>query len=172
MIPAIQQQAFQGIVRNLTGWLTIWADQDAPQPQKPFIVLRVISRHGPDYAEYMEVGEDGLQQVREHVYATVEVQGFGEASFTKLEELRLKLKWYTTKDACYLANIAICERSVVTDVSALMSPADWEERAMLEVGVGYRYDSLDDVSLIETVNIEADMYPHIADTIVFQVEKP
>ena len=75
-----------------SGLATIWSDQNAPQPDKPYLTLRIqgISSIGHDSLQAPEDtgATGGVIGDREFVLF---VQGFGDGVLSKLDALRTSL---------------------------------------------------------------------------------
>jgi hypothetical protein len=153
MIPSPAEAAIRALILPLAGCPCIFADQDAPRPPHPYIALRTLSAIGPENEHYLQVDANGGQAVKSHLDMTIEIQAFGPGWLTLLGDLRQKLKWETTSDACYRAGLAIFDRGAVQDIGSLLDAAFWEPRGCLEIGVRTLQETIDQVGLIETVNV-------------------
>ncbi|MDB5849793.1 MAG: Phage-related protein [Rhodoferax sp.] len=142
------------LVAPAAGCAVVWAEQDAPQPVKPFMALRLGTSTGPEHEIYEPVDEAGFQLVRSHREVVLEIQCYGVGAVDLLETLKQRLRWQTTIDVATRLNLAVLDHGGVQNITALLDTAFHEPRGMLEIGIRRLQASTDDVGLIETVNID------------------
>lgn len=136
--------------------IVIFANQNSPQPAKPYWTLKVQSGVTLGSPEYGAVSNTGTQPVTETKQMTVNLQRFADvrgASFEAMSELRLNLKKPSVQALLRAQKIVIYDFMPVQDVTALLDSSKYEDRASMDIMIGYRGRVTDNVGLIETVDI-------------------
>ena len=145
------------LISAMTGGETvIFANQNAPQPPKPFWMIRRQSDTTLGLPEYVDPDANGIGRVIETKQMTVNVQRFADpvgSSFEKLQQFRVDLKKTLTRDAFAAQRLTVYDTGPVQDVTALLDNAKYEDRASIDLFVGYRFGDDDNVGLIETVEV-------------------
>lgn len=134
----------------------IFANQNGPRPPKPYITLRVDTapRSGILAGPVTETGEQAFNSHRD---AVVELQCFGDGGFDALDTLAQRLHGPTMLAAAYAANMAIYQTDAVQNVPVLRDGSTYEPRAVLDIGVRYTLEQIEDVGLIQTVQGEMEL---------------
>ena len=139
------------LIAPLAGITTIWANQNAPRPAKPYVSLRIASRKTDEHDEYGPVTADGTQVVVANSEITLEVQAYGDGAQAALEAVRAKLGLQTVVQSTAALGIAVRSRGQVMNVTQLLDASSFEDRAVLEVVIGYRENVTDTVGLIQSI---------------------
>lgn len=153
---------FRSVLSQLTPWVIIYADQNAPRPALPYCTLRQVMNAGSDFAESDLVDANGFRNVRENQVATVELSFYGNGSVDECERIRRVLALETVADSFNNEKISLIERSEVANASMALDKSQFEERAILEVKCGWRSVEIENTSLIETVQVTGTLSQPVA----------
>lgn len=143
------------------GETVILANQNAPQPSKPFWMIRLQSTGAYGMAEHGAPNATGVAKVIQTKRLTVNVQRFSDvrgSSLEKLQDFKLNLEKTSVRDAFAAQKIVAYDTADVQDVTALLDNAKYEDRASIDMFIGYRASTTDNVGLIETIKTEYDDY--------------
>lgn len=145
--------AFRQIVEELSTFPINYADQNAPRDTKPYATIKLRSTVGTDQAELFPQDENDNREVKENNIATLELNFFGPSAISEATRVRSKLIFETTQDALFANEVSLVDRGVVTNLTALLSNTQYEQRAMFEVRAGFRSTEIENVGHIERVEI-------------------
>lgn len=143
------------------GETVILANPNAPQPSKPFWMVRLQSTGAYGMAEHTAPNATGTAKVIQTKRLTVNVQRFSDvrgSSLEKLQDFKLNLEKTSVRNTFAAQKIVAYDSADVQDVTALLDNAKYEDRASIDVFIGYRASTTDNVGLIETVKTEYDDY--------------
>lgn len=132
------------------GWTLIDDHPGAPKPEKPYIVLNFLisgSQVGQDEVVYEGDGIFKLRGVRK---ATCSLLALGLGSEQMLCDLRDSLQLVSVRGLFYENGLAVSSEGSVQDLTKRLV-ADNEERAVLDLGIGYRSSIEEDVGWFDTV---------------------
>ncbi len=129
---------------------------NGPRPKLPYITLRLDTA---PRGTLLEVGlsNEGAQTYYAQRDGTVELQCFGDSSFDALDDLSHRLKGPSMLAAAYAANLAVYAVDAVQNVPVLRDGGKYEPRAVLDIGVRYTKQHVEDVGLINTVKGEMSL---------------
>ncbi|WP_313378003.1 phage neck terminator protein [Achromobacter insolitus] len=145
-----QDAIFELIEAAAGGVTVIFAEENGPRPHAPYVALSVRWTQASN-AEAGRVGEDGMQSVRQHDDATVELQAFGPAAYDSLDELGLKLRHPVYRDRAEALGLALFEIGRLQNIPVLRDAARYEKRGVMELGIRYARSFAAHVGLIEAV---------------------
>ena len=134
-----------------TGLPVIWANQNGPQPEPPYVTLNVIatSREGLPYIG--EVDETGLVVIGQGQLFTLSLQVYGEGVTGAVQGLRDSLERITVQRDLRSSGFAYVRVfSEPQDVPEITGTT-WQQRANMDIQFRAARDITDDVGLIETV---------------------
>lgn len=161
------------LIQPLSGLTTIWADQNAPRPAKPYLALRVMSRKSDQNDEYGPVASDGTQFVVSNTSLTLEIQAYGDGAVGILDSLATKLGFQSTIITCIVLGVAIRNRGPITNITQLLDKSMFEDRASMEIVIGYRDGATDTVGIIDAVNgTGTGVLPASTEPVPFSVPSP
>lgn len=145
-----QDAIFELIEGAAGGVEVIFADENGPRPAAPYIAFAVRWAQASS-AEIGRVGDDGLQAVRQHNDATVELQAFGAAAYDGLDELALKLRHPVYEERAEALDLAVFEIGRLQNIPVLRDSTRFEKRGVLELGVRYARSFTAPAGVIEAV---------------------
>lgn len=154
--------ALRGVLATMTGGeAIIFADVNAPQPSKPFWTLRVGTESTYGLPEMSAPDNTGLVTITETKTATVTLQRFSDvrgSSVEKMQDLKLSLRKPSVRNALASADLVVWDTGTVQNITALLDGTNQqiEDRASLDLFVGYKASVTDNVGLIETVSVTAE----------------
>lgn len=154
---------YAGLQDALYSWLSaaitprpvIFADQDAPQPDRPYATIKVLSENKLGVLDDQSAPNNlGIASLKGHREATIQVQFYGPGAVQLALNARNSLNKSSVLFGLFWTNgIAIVSDDEVTNVSALLE-TEIEERALLTLVARYAVEQTDDVGYIETVEVE------------------
>jgi hypothetical protein len=151
------------VLATLTGGeALIFADANAPQPPKPFWTLRVGTESTYGSPEMTAPNNTGLATITETKTTTVTLQRFADvrgSSMEKMQDLKLSLRKPSVRDALAAFYLVVWDTGTVQNVTALLAGTNqqMEDRAALDLFVGYKASVTDNVGLIDTVSLTSNM---------------
>jgi len=128
----------------------IFANENGRRPAMPYITLAIRWAQASG-AEMGRVRDDGVQAVRQHDDATVELQAYGMAAYDRLDELGLILRHPLYQERAEALGLAVFDVGRLQDLPLLRDVARYERRGVLELGIRYARDFAANVGVIETV---------------------
>jgi len=141
---------FELVEAAAAGTPVIFADDNGPRPDVPYIVLAVRWAKLSS-AETGRTEDDGDQPVHQHEDATVELQSFGAAAYDALGDLALKLRHPLYEDRAEALHLALFEVGRLQSIPVLRDAVHFERRGLLELGIRYTRVHTAFVGIIETV---------------------
>lgn len=151
----------------------VFADQNAPRPDKPYVTLKVASVTHPRFpVEYMP-DEEGIAKISDHSQWEVELMFFGPGAETDATRVASQLKYPSHVQRIHELGLSISTVGVPTFIPRHYGH-QIEEQASLEI-TGYAiYLGEDDVGLIEEVEVEGTLVEADGDTIteIFNIVLP
>jgi hypothetical protein len=148
----------------------IWSDQDAPQPEYPFVTLKVISGPDPLSPHWGVVEETDTRRLHEEIERlsyiqcrmTVSCQAFTSRKLAMeneadavalLNSARACLAKQSVRDTFELTNISVASCEAASDISDL-EETTFVSRASMEVVFGIVLTVRDYVTYIESVELK------------------
>ncbi|EHK65298.1 phage neck terminator protein [Achromobacter arsenitoxydans] len=148
-----QDAIFELIEAAAGGVLVVFADENGPRPRPPYIALAVRW----DQASSVEAGpvlDDGMQSVRQHDDASVELQAYGPSAFERLGELGLKLRHALYEERAEALGLAVFEIGRLQNIPVLRDAVRYERRGVLELGIRYARSFAAPVGRVDAVKVE------------------
>src|SRR5690606_20309846 len=150
------------LIAGMSGGETvILANQNAPQPSKPFWMVRLQSTGAYGMAEHGAPNATGVAKVIQTKRLTVNVQRFSDvrgSSFEKLQDFKLNLEKPSVRDAFAAQKTVDNDTTDIQVVAALLDNAKSEDRASIDAFIGYRASTTDNVGLIEALSTVYEDY--------------
>ena len=140
------------LISGLAGITTIWANQNAARPIKPYLALRIMGMKTPEFEDYWPIDANGNQIVSSEIDVTLEVQCYGDGSAFFLNKLRQQLLFETSIDVCVGLGIAVSQRGQIMNLTPLLDKDEYEDRSMFELHLRYTQQQTDIVGQIIAVN--------------------
>lgn len=146
--------AMQELVENFFGFPVIFARQNAARPPKPYATIDFTPSIRLGLAdEVRQSGTDGEVEYVGQRTIMMEVNIFAANSMDNAQDLQLALNSHAIHEPLSsVHNISILSEGNVLDIDALLDD-QYEERALLEVKLGYRATLESNNGLIEKVEI-------------------
>jgi hypothetical protein len=132
----------------------IWEEQDSPQPDSPYITLKIIS--GPnrvgssDEFQFDESAQkfklDGMRSL------TLSIQAYGSSAHDVLSRLQASLELPDTNDYFRSNDMSMYDYSGIEDITAELDTI-MEKRAVMDVFFYIPFGGESEVSAIEQVEV-------------------
>jgi hypothetical protein len=135
----------------------VWAEQNSPQPNTPYVTLRIASlvKVGDDYIPMPNAS--GAVKITGNRDFTLGIQGFGPGSLGILETLRGSLAKQSVKETFYAAKIALVNTEDVLNITELVETR-FQERGSLDVFLRTYSEVTDNLGAIEKVEVTEEYY--------------
>ncbi len=144
---------FVSLTASLTSFLPIIADQNAPKPAKAHVSIRLQNNQGYDFGELGPLNSSNVRKVFDNYRTTVEMNFYGPKAFNEALSFRNKLIFENTIDVLFAKDFSVITRGQVLNLTELLAKSQYEERALLELVIGWTSQETESVSNIERVNI-------------------
>jgi len=141
---------FELIEAAAGGMPVIFADDNGPRPEGPYIML-AVRWSKVSGAEAGRVDGEGAQQVHHHDDAVVELQSFRATAYDALDELALRLRHPVYEDRAEALGLALFDIGRLQNIPVMRDTVRFERRGMLELGIRYTRVHSEFVGTIETV---------------------
>ena len=138
----------------------IWGYPNAPRPTKPYATLQIFAEVGEAQEDILKTTQVGIYNVVVPVTQTLRVQYFGGSDMDvtdKLNDLARKLETPTYADKCFANNVAFYNQTSVQDLTEIMEQSV-DVRASIDFYVRTTNEILDDLSVIEKVKVDENIY--------------
>lgn len=144
------------LIAELTATKCIWDKQNAPKPANPYISLNLSPER--DLGNEVRRRNDGYGtlDILGRREATLSVNAFGRGAIDICNSLWLALRRPTIVDRCMGMRIAFIRAEAPQDLTELIDGRSWEERANLDLIVGYSIATTDDPGYITTVDVPGE----------------
>lgn len=142
-------------IQNELKLTVIYAEQSGPRPSKlPYVTIRLDSPTALGGAdEQGELDDDGNVEIRGHRTMTVSIDIYGESAMSHMEALQISLGKVSVLDSLGEEyGIAVIDSLPIQNLTALLE-TKYEERAHMDVIIGYAKKVTDAVGIIEHVEI-------------------
>jgi hypothetical protein len=146
-------------VYGATSTTVIFAEQDSPRPDPPYLTVKVGTVASVGQEETREMVDPGAPALATQHYfgdreVTVSVQAFGDGAMDLARKAARALATETTMAQLAAANL--CHRGTIPAVNELTELLDtgFEERAQFDAALAFGEDYTDIVGLIEVVEGE------------------
>lgn len=163
---------FQNWVRTTSGKTAIWANPNAPAPDRPYLSLSIISiiANGSDEQGLVV---DGKQKTIGYRTANVRITYYAKnpaIAAVELELLRSKMRTEAAKQELLETNISLLNDPVITNIPQLLQ-AQWQPQAALDVAITFGIETERDMDWFDKVQGEAGIEYYGAEyTQNFEVE--
>ena len=144
------------LIAELTDTKCIWDKQNAPKPANPYIALNLSPERDVGNEIRRRKDGTGVLDVIGRRESTLSVNGYGNGSIGKINALWLALNRPTIVDRCLAKRVAFIRAETPLDLTELIDGRSWEERANLDLIVGYSIATTDDPGYITTVDVPGE----------------
>ena len=151
----------------------IWDFPNAPRPTKPYVTLQTFAEVGEAQEDIVKTNQVGVYNVVVPVTQTLRVQYFGGSDIDvtdKLNHLARKLETPTYADKCFANKVAFYNATSVQDLTEIMDTQSVDVRASIDFYVRTTNEILDDLSVIEKVVVDENIYIDDSDILTRQYE--
>ena len=157
---------YEDIKLGLKEWINneifvtvVFSENSDVRPSRlPYATIRFDTQNSYGIRdEQKQVNDEGIVEIRGHRSLTVDINMYGSGSIQKMEDLKSSLSKETV-----LSNlndkygIAILDKGAIQNLSTLME-TKYEERAQMDVLIGYATSIEDEVGIIERVEINEEI---------------
>ncbi|MFZ7141564.1 phage neck terminator protein [Avibacterium avium] len=135
----------------------IRAYENGREPERPFFTYELRFEQTPTHFHYSKLNDQGNQQVKTHVDATLELNYFGEDSLNALRSLCMKLSTVTQRNRWNEQGVALVRIGRITHLAYLNEQQEYQDRAMVEIEIRYAVAVEDMLSIIEQVEVASQV---------------
>lgn len=139
----------------------IWDFPNAPAPSRPYATLQLFAEVGEAQEDIIKTSTTGIYNVVVPVAQTLRVQLYGTIETDVCEMLNVlarKLEMPTYADKCFANGVAFFNASSVVDLTEVVDDANAMPRASIDFYVRTNSEILDDLSVIEKVKVDENIY--------------
>jgi hypothetical protein len=131
----------------------IWAKERAPAPVSPYFSLNLTTMAVAEGAGYERIISGSNRTIVQRRQATLNIQSFGFAAVERLMAIKSRLYLESSQEALVNANISLIRDEDVIDISELLE-TQIQERASMDLILGYTRSDVDGTNWIEKVQVE------------------
>lgn len=153
---------YKSLVQSLIpGREVIIGNDNGPRPSKAYAnIFLSMARPTPAHRQFA-TDDDGERYVESHRAARLQIHCYGKngSAWELAEEISMKLLTDAAIEAGIVKNIAWMSQPSLESIPALMDNGDYEDRAILTIETVYTGAMIENVSFIQTVEVEAATEP-------------
>lgn len=135
----------------------IRAYENGREPEKPFFTYELKFERTPEHFHYSAVNDEGNQTVKTHIDAVLELNYFGGNSLQALRDVCMRLSMQSCRERWLNDGVALIRIGRITHLAFLNEQREYEDRAMVELEIRYAASVQDIVSIIEQVEVTANI---------------
>ena len=151
-ITSLQDAIYDWLAPIVSPRQIIWRNQKAPQPTSAYYALDITSLAIAE-GNGMEIQVSGSQRTLvQRRHAVLNLQSFGAQATESLFDLKSFMYLESSREALTAANLAVLNDEDVLELSALID-TDFQERASMDLLLGYTRSDLDGSNWIEIVEV-------------------
>lgn len=132
----------------------IWTKEKAPQPTSAYLALNFSTLGVSEGAGFERLVSGSSRTLVQRRQATLNIQAFGEAAVERLWSIKDAIYTEASLGAIVAANLSIIRDEDVQDISLLLD-TQIQERASMDVILGYTKSVTDGTNWIESVEVTA-----------------
>ena len=139
----------------------IWYFPNAPEPPRPYATLQVFAEVGEAQENITKTSITGKYNVVVPVAQTLQVQLYGNIGTDVCQELNMlarKLEMPTYADKCFANKVAFFDAESVVDLTEVVDDANAMPRASIDFHVRTNSEIVDDLSVIEQVEVDENIF--------------
>ena len=132
----------------------IFSDQATPRPTRPYVTIRLNPQVTEGmFDEDLGVDNDGIATIRGYRTVTVALQSFGPRARDIMNVLQGSLSKESVRSTFFNGNdLSLINTGEILNLTNLLD-TEFEERAAMDLMVGFAQEITDDVGRIETVEV-------------------
>ena len=167
-----QKKVFHDLVADILGLAktsVIYAQQNAPKPNKTYCTLRYYSYNQEVPSEQRH--NTGVQTTHSYNTCICEVQMFATTGIDACAELNKLVNALDRRpiiDICKQANICVYDNERINNITALLDGQVWETRATVDLMIRFNSNVNDDVGYIDTVKIKGNANGDVATNYIIE----
>ena len=149
----------------------IWDFPNAPAPSRPYATLQLFAEVGEAQEDIIKTNQVGKYNIVVPVTQTLRVQLYGTLETDVCEALNVlarKLEMPTYADKCFANGVAFFNASSVVDLTEVVDDANAMPRASIDFYVRTNSEIIDDLSVIEQVKVDENIYIDDSDILTRQ----
>ena len=152
-----QKKVFHDLITDILGLAktsVIYAQQNAPKPNKTYCTLRYYSYNQEVPSEQRH--NTGVQTTYSYNTCICEVQMFATTGIDACAELNKLVNAFDRQpiiDICKQANICVYDNERINNITALLDGQIWETRATVDLMIRFNGAVSDNVSYVDTVTM-------------------
>ncbi len=141
-------------VQEETGKTAVKADQAAPRPKSPYVVIKPMGERklGGDEETRLSASVAGMQKIVGQRQRTVTIDVIGKGANNIAADLRLSLGKFSVQNSFNIADIAVVSTTAINNLTEIFETA-FNERAAFDIMLAYTSDVDENVGYIEKVEI-------------------
>ena len=152
-----QKKVFHDLVADILGLektSVIYAQQNAPKPNKTYCTLRYYSYNQEVPSEQRH--NTGVQTTHSYNTCVCEVQMFATTGIDACAELNKLVNAFDRQpiiDICKQTNICVYDNERINNITALLDGQIWETRATVDLMIRFNGAVSDNVGYVDTVTM-------------------
>ena len=149
----------------------VWYFPNAPAPSRPYATLQIFAEYGESQEDILKTSTTGVYNIVVPVACTLRVNLYGSHGNDVCESLNVlarKLEMPTNADKCFANGVAFFDAESVVDLTEVLDDANAMPRASIDFHVRTTSEILDDLSVIEQVEVDENIYIDDSDILTRQ----
>ena len=146
----------QSVIQTFTSVTTIYANQNAPIPDKPFITLLVTVTNKIGHDEPVQVSDTQQEYAGQREF-DVSIQCFGDTSYQTLLNLHDYFETALLRDSLATSGIVYVSNEGITNIDEILD-TEIEHRASMNVLFRIDSTTLYDSGIIEQADVTQTIY--------------
>ena len=149
----------------------IWYFPNAPAPPRPYATLEIFAEVREAQEDIRKTSTTGKYNIFVPVTQTLRVQLYGNQETDVCQELNVlarKLELPTYADLCFANGVAFFDAESVMDLTEVLDDASAMPRASIDFHVRTNSVIVDDLSVIEKVKVDENIYIDDSDILTRQ----
>jgi hypothetical protein len=154
-------------------WPVVFANQNIPRLEKPYVQLNVMNIDIPDHVIYSIPDASGKVMISGWRKASVEIQIFnGINSLTTVSQIAMILQSTAMLDYQVSIDCAIGQRLFIGYVPELINLSQWEGRGIYQFEFYYTESMDENTGTIDTVTLHGDYLGSVSDPDITRIFDP
>ena len=150
-------------VETITGFTSIWLNQNTPRPARPYATLHIMNQRQVGQPYTGPITALGVATIQAQYEITVSIQIYGSSTaadprtaINAAYALRQSLDRPSIRESLGIAGWAFRAEEQIADVPEMLDSA-WEPRAFFDAVFGMTVEQTDNLGYVETVEVTGTM---------------
>lgn len=150
----MSMQAIYDWASTQTASPVIWANQDGPQPELPYVTLQVTADNREGMAHVGCIDADGIATIQQGQILSVSVQTWGNSALGLVQGLRNSLEKPTVQRGLRESGLAYVRVTLGPQDVPDVTGTTFQARAVMDVQFRAAVTLTDDLGVIESIAFE------------------